>query len=86
MKYTERVGDIEIIYEGEPKEIAELESYLNPKILTIKDSPLIDADITKKELYDKYLKDSKCLVNPTINISYSNPKETLKNKLCGVSI
>jgi hypothetical protein len=51
MKYIEIVGECELIYEGEPKEIAELQSLINPKVLTIKNDPLSNAaEHTKKLL------------------------------------
>lgn len=80
MKYIERVGGIETIYEGEPKEIAELQSLINPRILTIKNEPLNDSLEHAKEIANELMKEikenNKSLVNPTININYYNPKES----------
>jgi hypothetical protein len=63
MKYIEIVGECELIYEGEPKEIAELQSLINPKVLTIKNDPLSNAAEHTKKIIDELIKEN------------NNPKE-----------
>ena len=53
MKYTERIGEVENIYEGTPKEIMDLYNTMVPKESPKEDlKKLIDDDVNMKEKYD----------------------------------